>query len=133
MNDDDDDDEVIFEINGKEECDDELAIAYLLKNKVLFCNNAKDPETICLYVNCSDVFAWGCSDAENITTDEILYLYKEVKKNPRWGSTIWVCLKRNEQPQDPIVADMKKEGFWTEQLESLPKNKVDEFVRRRIQ
>lgn len=129
----DEDDEVIYMIDGKEECDDELAIAYLLKNEGLFCNNAKEPETLCLYVNCSDVFAWACSDAENITTDEILSLYKEVVKNPKWGSTIWVCLKRQEQPQKPIVDDMKKEGFWTDELESLPKNRMDEFIRQRLQ
>lgn len=128
---DDEEDEVIFEINGIEECDDELALAFLLKNEVLFCNNAKDPETICLYVNCSDVFAWACSDAECITTDEILSLYKAVKENPIWGSTIWVCLKRNEQPQKPIVINMKNDGCWTDELEALPENKVDAFIRQK--
>ncbi len=37
-----------------------------------------------------------------------------------WGSTKWICIKRKMRPQHPIEDDMKKDGFWCDELESLP-------------
>jgi hypothetical protein len=125
-------DERICVIDGVEECYEEQVLAYLLEQDVLFANHAKEPRTICLYVNCSDIFAWAYSDAESITLDELLPLYKLVIENPKWGSTIWICLKRNEQPQNPIIRDMKKDGVWTEELEALPKNRLDTFMSQQL-
>ena len=141
-------DDFIFKY-GKE--DDEKAfekdkaLAYLLEKEVLFSNtrpyieNPYDPieervlsesSTIVIFVNCNDVFAWGCADAETITggdnadfeTNELYRLTSYVINNEKWGSTKFACWKRNLQPQKPVIDDMKKDEVWDDFIESLPKN-----------
>lgn len=122
-------DNLFFEIDDKEECDEELIIAALLEDGVLFCNTRKyvcpfskeeQPETIVLFVNCNDTFALGGGDAEPITTDELSGLYKLHHESPMWGSTKWVCKKRNLKPHQYRIKQMKKDGVWDDMMESLP-------------
>lgn len=117
------------EKDGFEWFDEESALAQLLEDNILFCNSREyndlfggKGETIVLFVNCNDVFAWGCADAEDIKLEELPNLYRLWLENKRWGSTKWVCQKRNEKPQEPIENDMKKEGVWDEKMEALPEN-----------
>lgn len=77
-------------------------------------------EKMHMYVNCNDVFAWGCADAEDISLDE-LKRYQQLSKT-KWGDVKWVCIKRNEKPQYPMIWDMHKDGEWDEQMEALPDN-----------
>ena len=139
------DPELFFTIDGEEHCDENAILSILLKEEILFCNerhtaqkpikvkdgkflppDPKDPwevseePTTILYVNCNDLFYWGCADAESITNDEIPKLYKLWKANKRWGVDKWCCLKRKLRPQVPIVEDMKKDGYWDDELEALP-------------
>jgi hypothetical protein len=113
--------------------DENLALACLLADDVCFLHNVKTKEgdTVGVSVNCSDVMAWGCSDAESILSNdnspnsEIISLYKLWKKNKSFGSVKWVCLKRNQQPQAPLKKMMIEKGAWDEELEALPPNQYD--------
>jgi len=141
------DENVFFKMSdGEEHCVDELALSILLKEEILFCNerhtamrpfktNEKgvilgtdetkpweisEESTTVLYVNCNDLFYWGTADAESLPNSEIGNLYRMWKANPKWGVDKWCCLRRKLRPQIPIVEMMKKDGFWDEELESLP-------------
>jgi hypothetical protein len=117
-----------------EDNNEELALAVLLANQVVFLNNAKlsvpnsDVWNTVVYVNCNDVFLWACADAEPISNSdgdegsEIIELYKLFKENPMHGPTKWVCKKRNLQPQKPLKQMMIKDGYWDSELESLTAN-----------
>jgi hypothetical protein len=73
-----------------------------------------------LYINASDIFAWGCADSEPISTKEISQLFLMWHHDKSWGCIKWLCKKRNRRPQSPIVANMKKDGAWCEFMNSLP-------------
>lgn len=130
-------DDLFYTINGKEYLDEELALSILLKEGVLFCNqrdyltNNKDEwaTTIVLFVNVSDFFSWGCADGEDITLDELPALFKLWQKWGADGVIKWACIKRNEQPQSPVVKSMKKDGHWDDELEALPENGYDRICR----
>lgn len=122
------------EFDDKEECNEEQILSILLKDEVLFCNSrdfidpwTKKPsgKTIVLFVNCSDIFAWGCADAENLTTSDILPLYKLYAVNKTWGPAKWCCFKRNEKPQRPVEKAMREAGVWDEAMDSLNPNYYD--------
>lgn len=140
------DQNVFFKMSdGEEVCNEELALAILLNEEILFCNerhtamkpikvkdgkflppNPNDPwevtneSTTVLYVNCNDLFYWGTADAESLPNDEIGKLYKMWKKDGAYGVDKWCCLRRGLRPQVPIVERMKKDGFWDDELEALP-------------
>lgn len=125
------------------------ALAYLLNEKILHINtrpyieNPYDDknkwvlakkETIVVFVNCNDVFAWGCADSEEIESSEQIYkdkvnwlseLLKYHLDDPKWGSVKWCCKKRNQRPQEPLVNRMKEENVWDKEMESLPNNYED--------
>ncbi len=113
---------------GKDQCCHEYALSKLLEDDVLFANEFEffypdkksGGTTTILFINCNDLFYWGCADAENLPYDEIPKLYKMHMANPN-GSLIWCCFKRNLQPQEPIVKRWKELGIWTPELEALPK------------
>ena len=122
--------------------DEEKALACLLAAEVCFLYNVTTSEgkNVSVSVNVSDVMAWGCSDAENISCNgdwsepsEIIDLYRLWKSNKKWGSTQWVCVKRNEQPQAPVKRKMIAEGAWNDNLEKLPENKYDAYCRKRME
>jgi len=66
----------------------EDALALMLINKVIFLNcywweedwpeRARKVTALC--VNCNDVFAWGCADAEDLPYAEIENLYRMWRK-----------------------------------------------------
>jgi hypothetical protein len=78
-------------------------------------------EGIMLTINTNDWFYWGVSDCEYFGEDDIIHIWKEWKKEPRYGVLKWASKKNNMQPQAPWVKTMKKEGIWDEEWESLPK------------
>ena len=114
---------VFYTIEGKEVCDEEVAVSILLKEGILFCGEVG--KTITIHVLCNDIFAWGCADSENLPLNEVSNLYKMWKQDSKWGSVKWCCLKRKEKPQFPIVEAMKKNGSWDDMLEQLPPNKYN--------
>ena len=86
-----------------------------------------EPTTV-VFVNTSDVFAWGvadgdsirCSDKADIETNEVYRLLTYALANKKWCYVKYACWKHNLQPQKPIIRDMKKDGAWDDFMESLP-------------
>jgi hypothetical protein len=104
----------------------EEALKVLLDKEILFANSRKylfegkeQPETLCLFVNCNDVFAWGCADAEEITYHEVEDLFNHYIEKGNWGVVIWCMKKRNLQPQFPVKQDMIKAGVWKKEFEKI--------------
>ena len=109
--------------------DEDEALAEMLKAGVLFSNTReylwkgeKSGETVILIVNCNDIFAWACADAEDLKESEVQDLYQMWKKDPGWGPAKWVCKKRNLQPQKAAIKFMKQEGSWEEWMDKLQPN-----------
>lgn len=124
---------VITEYKGEEFFDESRALAQLLLDDVVFTcetktayNNeiSKDYSITCA-VNCNDVFAWGCADAQEFDEDDLKELYRMHmdEKNKHWGSTKWCCKKRNLQPQGPVISKMKEDGVWDKEMKKLKENK----------
>lgn len=103
----------------------EQAVALLLLNENLVILAHKGKPV--LMVNCSDVFAWGCADAEDIPclgfNDEeekpFWELYELVRKNPKWGSTQWTILKRQLRPQLAVEKLLKEDNSWLPEFEEF--------------
>lgn len=123
--------------DGKKEPDNEAMVAKLLDDGVLFlnsrkyyCEHAKGlmPETLVLFVLCNDTFAWGCADAEEVTTEELPKLFEMHEKDPVYGSIRWVCIKRGEKPQKPIADRMRTSVSWDEEVEKLAENSYDNIA-----
>lgn len=93
--------EVVFE--------NEPALAMLIMNEVIFLNKH-------VYVNCNDVFAWGCADCEVLETHEIESLYRLWSDERLGGAEIWCLIKRKELPQGPVAKQLKKHGWDLEAL-----------------
>jgi hypothetical protein len=65
----------------------EQALSQLLSEEILFANyreitldGKKCGYTCVLFVNCNDIFAWGCADAEDIPDEEIQTLSEKLMK-----------------------------------------------------
>jgi len=76
------------------------------------------------YVNCNDLFMWGCADSEDVPDDQIPIL-AEMCANDSWGDQKWCCIQRQMQPQRPIVDSWKESGIWDNAMEALPHNPID--------
>lgn len=97
----------------------EPALALLLLNEVIFLNSnwwehcwpegAKKTTALC--VDCSDVFMWGCADAETITLDELEELFGWWEKDEQWGAAVWCMIKRREMPQRPVEDRIRQRGM----------------------
>ena len=111
---------------------DEEILAYLLFKGIVFVNSRKYvniddnqtvmPSTTIIFVNCNDIWAWGCADAEEVTKKELPVLCRMYMGDKRWGVLKWACRKRGMRPQFPIRRDMKELGVWSEMMESLEPN-----------
>lgn len=101
------------------------ALKFLLSNCET-CIWFREGEGLTVQVNCSDTFAWGCADSEDIESEEEMgTLCEMVRDFPKHGGDRWCCFKRNEQPQEPVVKMMKDHGEWCERMEALPLNYYD--------
>jgi hypothetical protein len=119
-----------FDGKNEVEFNEELAIAVLLIEEVLFCNDhwwmkdwpdeAKDRTS--LNVNCNDVFAWGCSDAETLPHSQLENLWHMWRKDPEWGPAIWCMQQRRKMPQKPVEDRIKKAGIWDLKSMNLEKS-----------
>lgn len=129
-----------YEIDGKRIADETAMATKLLGDDVLFISDnpyadhkgVLQGKTLTLFVNCSDVFAWAYSDCEPITLDELPVLFDLYEKNPDCGAMQWVCIKRDQQPQLPVIDWLKSHNGWTQELDNLPKNKYDLFCQRQF-
>ena len=95
-------------------------LALLLINEVVHLNShhwmaawPKDArKTLHLGVDCSDVFAWGCSDSEDATYEDIEDVYRHWVKDPRWGCAVWSMIRRGQMPQGPVAKRIRDAGIW---------------------
>lgn len=97
-------------------------LAHLLAENVVGINNGwwdeKWPQDrITFHVNCNDVFAWGCADAEELLFGEIPELYSMWTKDNGFGPAAWCIKKRKMMPQKPVEDHFRKDGIWS--LEDL--------------
>lgn len=98
-------------------------ISRMISNSDLFLNFDKDGKVI-VSVNCNDLFAWACADSEDVTPEELPAVIA-ARKTGTWGTDAWVCKRRNQKPQPPVVKMMKENGVWDEDMESLGTNWQD--------
>lgn len=113
--------------------DKEAALALLLINKVVFLNDHwwedewpdRAKKVTSLNVNCNDVFAWGCADAEEMPHSELEAVYRMWRKDPAWGTAIWCMIQRNQMPQKPVEDIIRKAGIWELDKLGLGKNTQD--------
>ncbi len=109
------------------EIDEERALSQLLRDDVLFANERETlhesktaGSTVVPYAKCSDLFYWGCADAECLPYSEIGNPWRMHAADPVNGSSKWCCHRRKLRPQAPIVRDWKAAGLWDDALEALP-------------
>lgn len=123
--------DAVFEFGGEQHLDEGRAVAELLLDGVLFVNSRKylcydgkteRPATLVLFVNCNDIFAWACADAEQVEMKELLDLYQMHVADKKWGAAKWCCKKRNQRPQYPVERDMRADGSWDDTMEKLCRN-----------
>lgn len=115
--------------------DSESALAELLAEEVLFCNTGSfmGRDTVVLFINCNDLFAWGTADAEEFTEAEIEPLWRAWHADKGRGVEQWVCLRRQLRPQYVVMQEWKKAGKWTEALEALPERPTDNYGNPKIE
>ena len=118
---------------GDDELTEEQMLAEMLAadNAVLFLADAESgpffssdhPSKLALriMVNCNDLFAWACADAEPLPLSEVANLYRMWKADPHYGADRWCCLRRNLAPQAPVERNWRKHGTWDAQMDTLPK------------
>lgn len=100
--------------------EDAKGLALLLANEVVHLNSNhwKDEwpkaarETVYLGVDCSDVFAWGCSDSESAAYADIESVYRHWLKDPRWGPAVWCMIRRKQMPQGPVEKRIRDSSIW---------------------
>jgi hypothetical protein len=98
----------------------EDALALMLLNEVISVNDhwwkkewPEDAKKLTsLNVRCSDVFAWGSADAEDLYYKDIEPLYRMWKKDPNYGHEVWCIIKRREMPQDCVDKSIRAAGVW---------------------
>lgn len=97
--------------DGMEETDfnASAALAALLADRQLIINgfleNAAE-ESWDIAVNCSDVFAWGCADCEELPFSELENCYRmwrDGEANGYDGLMAWCMIRRKELPQKPVL------------------------------
>ena len=118
--------------------DEDYAVAYMLVHGILMLGSGKyiederydiemslEPETTLILVDCSDLFAWGCCDYQEVPRDKLADLFDMWYGDRRWGSDKWCCEQRNQKPQEAVVDVMKEAGVWDDIMENLQENEND--------
>jgi hypothetical protein len=77
------------------------------------------------YVNCNDLFFWGCSDAEDIETQEDIDLLKKCFEDigEYWATQLFTARKRRMRPQG--AAYPKNENLWKFFDDCGPEREID--------
>ena len=70
-------------------------------------------------VSLGDIFFWGVSYVSDAATDELIDLYWQMRKDPRWGSVRWAALREGRRPMIQIIQTMKASGGWDDELEAI--------------
>jgi len=120
--------------------EEEDALAHMLINGVIFLNShwwredwkEEDRRLPSLNVNCNDVFAWACADAEPLPHGEIKNLYDMWRKDPRWGPAVWCIMQRRQMPQAPVEKRIRAAGIWDLDALGLNANTQDAEVHAKF-
>jgi len=108
--------DVYFTFDGEVEFDAEHALAALLDAEVVTINawhwRDHDQEQMAVFSDCSDVFAWGCADAEEVPFHRLQALYDMWHRDRIWGPAVWAMQQRKQMPQPPVEARIRKDGIW---------------------
>lgn len=106
-------------------------LSYLMAREIVSCwKDWTDNDRLKLMVNSSDTFAWGCSDADEIDLTEIQCLF-DLVWNYMHGDIIWLCLKRDEQPQRPMKEILVNSNSWIPELAKLKPNFYDAWCEEK--
>lgn len=116
MNDDEQSIDFCVEYGIDKNFDDSRALAELLYHEVCYTNchwyekewPKEAQEIISIYVNCGDVFAWGCADSEDLKDTELKNLWQMWNKDHYYGPMVWACIQRNEMPQKSVAEAIRK-------------------------
>jgi hypothetical protein len=74
-------------------------------------------------VICSDVFAWGTADAEELKDDELKFVYNIYIKYKEIGVAAWCSLKRNKlEPQEAYLEQHKDFFKIRDEIEKMQIN-----------
>lgn len=98
------------------------AVAHLILNEIISIH------TGALIVNCSDVFAWACGDAEPLPFSQIENLYRMWRKDPEFGAEVWCMIQRKQMPQKPVESKIRAAGIWDLDALGLKPNTRDAEV-----
>jgi len=104
--------------NGQKDVDfdEEMALACLLMNSVVFVNSSwweKPPrKDIDIFVNCNDIFGWACADAEMLNLEDLQDLYMHWHKDKSFGPAVWCAKKRHLMPKKPVEKLIRQRGIW---------------------
>lgn len=58
-------------------------------------------DNITPYVNCNDLFWWGCADDEEVKVEDIPLLLQSLEDSPKNGALLYCARKRGMRPQTP--------------------------------
>lgn len=110
-----------YEINTEDITEPEEQIAFLLMENEVIVNNgwwdkSWPKDAITHAVNCNDVFAWGCADAENFSFSDISVIFELYLLDPGYGIAAWCIHKRKDLPQDPVRDAMVLAGWDVDAL-----------------
>lgn len=86
-------------------------IEKLLKLTAQFhsCDSIFWDEDLRFYVNCNDVFDWGCSDAEEVTPENIHLLEQSFKDDRIYAETLFCARVRKIRPQGAAYPPKERE------------------------
>lgn len=108
--------------------DEATAIAVLLANGVAFVNSRKylcvdnrtpRPETIVVFLTCSDLFQPGLADKLRISYYDIKPLYLSYKQYGYLGIVQWIIVTKKLLPNNRGERELKKAGLWTSEVEAI--------------
>ena len=69
-------------------------------------------EDLNFYIRCNDVFAWGCSDAEDISEEDLPLLEQSLKDSEMHGTLLFCARKRKCRPQGAYYQYFDKDTEW---------------------
>lgn len=136
-----DDIETKYRIDGESYFENESALSLLLSHEQIVLNNHWWEDTwdegkknlFYVGVNCNDIFAWGCADAEELMFHELEDLFSYWEKDKGWGMAVWCMIKRKEMPQKSVYDRIQKVGIWNlDELQkeyNLQDNLYDKFLQ----
>lgn len=64
-----------------------------------------------LFVNCSDAFAWGCADLEQVTPDNVDVLERSVEEAGMDGALLFCARVRRMRPQGAMYKHIAEERW----------------------